>query len=90
MRWLFAIGLVLLCSMEARSQASIDGWLRIHDLQLAFERDHADCVDSSRPNQVPRVATTQKGVQAGLSPVPPVGRQPSFTECMRGKGWVKP
>ena len=89
MRWLFAIALVTLCSAEARSQASIDGWLRMSDLQLAFERDHAACVEESRSG-LPRVATTQRGVQAGLNPVPPVSRQPSFTECMRSKGWVKP
>ena len=91
MRWLFAFGLVLICSTEVRAQASIDGWLRMNDLQLAFEKDHADCVELSRTG-LPRVANapTGKGVQAGLNPVPPVGRQPSFTECMRSKGWVKP
>ena len=90
MRWLFAIALVALCSAEARSQASIDGWLRMSDLQLAFERDHAACVEESRPTAVARSAVAPKGVQAGLTPVPQVFRQPSFTECMRSKGWVKP
>jgi hypothetical protein len=82
MRWLLALLIVGLCSVEARSQ-SMEGWQRVPDAQLKFEADYAAC----SPKPVPQLPTgSVNGERRKLD-------QPqtlSFTHCMRQRGWIKP
>lgn len=74
-RWLVALLIVLLCSLDVRAQ-SMEGWQRLPDAQLKFEQDHAACMLASRQPPTPVL----KGEPARLPT--------NFTQCMRQKGWV--
>jgi hypothetical protein len=81
MRWLFALAIVLACSLDVRAATppSMAGWNRVPDLQFQFERDHAACTKGLAP--VPSRQVKQLGL--------PMPSATDFNECMRGLGWEK-
>jgi hypothetical protein len=55
---------------------SMEGWRRVPDAQLKFEADHAVCTAHVNTNTDKLSQSIMRG-------------PPSFTQCMRGRGWVK-
>jgi hypothetical protein len=75
-RSLWPVIVVLGLASGAQAQ-SMDGWQRLPDLQLTFERDHAACTALGGPP--PTTPNNWRGQSADAG----------FRSCMRSRGWVK-